>query len=194
MSHDNSSLKSTKVQLLRHCHNDSSSQTASSSPQDQRAWSEDLETCLHRSQTELSMMVRRTRFSLVGRELRHAFHTRFFILFRTCIDHKVLHRCLSSILCASSSSVYSSALRNLYPDLELYTPLLVNGQNKVSSASHSESGMVLIKFASTGEKMPSIISLCHCRVDSLISKATFASASNSTVGERTCGGCFLGDH
>ena len=139
-------------------------------------------------------MVRCTRFSLVGRELRHAFHTRFFILFGTCIDHKVLHRCLSSLLCSSSSSVCSSALRNLYLDLELYTPLLVNGQNRVSSASHSESGMVLIKSTSIGEKLPSIISLCHCHVDSLISKATFAFASDSTVGERTCGGCFLGNH
>ena len=119
MSHDNSSLKSTKVWFLRHCHCESSSQTTSNSPQDHRAWSDGSSTCLHRSQIGLSMIVRCTKFSLVGRELRHALHPRFLIFLGTYIDQSVLHRCLSSILCYSSSSVCSSTFRNLYSDLEL---------------------------------------------------------------------------
>ena len=119
MSHDNSSSKSTKVRVLRHCHCESSSQTTSNSLHDHRAWSDDSGICLNRSHIGLSMIVWRTRFSFVGRELRHALHTRFLILLGTWIDQSVLHRWLSFTLYSSSSSVCSSAFRNLYPNLEL---------------------------------------------------------------------------
>ena len=72
-------------------------------------------------------------------------------------------------------------------------PLFVKGQNKLSSSSHRESGMALINSTSIRVKMPSIISWFHCLEVSSIKVATFASANVSTIGERTCGGCFLGN-
>ena len=71
-------------------------------------------------------------------------------------------------------------------------PLLVKGQNRVSSASHSDSGKDLISSASKGVKIPSINSWFHFLEFSSITIATFASAKVSTMGERTSGGCFLG--
>ena len=71
-------------------------------------------------------------------------------------------------------------------------PLFVKGQNKLSSTSHCDSGIALISSTSKGVKIPLIISWFHCLEVSSIKVATFASANVSTIGERTCGGCFLG--
>ena len=71
-------------------------------------------------------------------------------------------------------------------------PLFVKGQNKLSSASHCDSGIALISSASKGVKIPLIISWFHCLEVSSIKVATFAFANVSTMGERTYGGCFLG--
>ena len=71
-------------------------------------------------------------------------------------------------------------------------PLLVKGQNKLSSASHCDRGIALISSTSKGVKIPLIILWFHCLDVSSIKVATFASANVSTMGERTCGGCFLG--
>ena len=72
-------------------------------------------------------------------------------------------------------------------------PLFVKGQNKLSSASHRDNGMALISSTSKRLQIPSIISWFHCLEVSSIKVATFASANVSTIGERTCGGCFLGN-
>ena len=71
-------------------------------------------------------------------------------------------------------------------------PLLVKGQNKLSAASHCDSGIALISSASKGVKIPLIISWFHCLDVSSIKVATFASANVSTMGERTNSRCFLG--
>ena len=70
-------------------------------------------------------------------------------------------------------------------------PLFVKGQNKLSSASHRDSGMALIIYASNRVKIPSIISWFHCLEVSSIKVVSFALANVSTIGERTSGGCFL---
>ena len=71
--------------------------------------------------------------------------------------------------------------------------LFVKGQNKLSSASHCDSGIALISSTSKGVKIPSIISWFHCLEVSSIKVATFAFANVSTMGEKTCSGCFLGN-
>ena len=86
MSHDRSSLKSMKVFVRRQFQSELSSHTTSSSVQDHWEWIVDLGASLHRSQTELSLMVRRSKFSLVGNEFRQALHIRFLILFGTYKD------------------------------------------------------------------------------------------------------------
>ena len=83
MSHERSSLKSTKVWFLLHCHCASFSQTTSNSRQDYIACRADSGACLQWSQVEQSMTIRRTKLSLVGKEFRQALHIRFFIFFGT---------------------------------------------------------------------------------------------------------------
>ena len=74
----------------------------------------------------------------------------------------------------------------------MYTLLLVNGQNKVSSAAHLESGIDLINSASCGENKPSIKPWSHYLVSPLIKISTLASAIVSTLCDWTCGIFFLG--
>ena len=141
MSHDRSSLKSMKVFVRRQFQSESSSHTTSSSVQDQKAWIVDLGASLHRSQTELSIMVRRSKFSLVGNEFLQAPHIRFLILFGTCKDQIPRQSDLSRSNCSSLISASSTAFKNRYLDLLVYDPLWVKDRNKLSFASYCDNGM-----------------------------------------------------
>ena len=101
----------------------------------------------------------------MGKEFRHALHNRFLILFGICKDQTPFHSALSESTCIVTSLGASSALRNWYPDLLLYTPLCVKGQKRLSSQA----------------------------MDSLsIRSSIFTSAKVSQIGDRTCGACCLG--
>ena len=164
MSHDRSSLKSMKVFVQRQFQSELSSHTTSSSVQDQRAWIVDSGASLHWSQTELSIMVRCSKFSLVGNEFWRALHFRFLILFVTYKDQIPHPSDLSLSNCSSWISASSSAFKNQYSNLLVYDPLWVKGQNKLSSASCYDNGIVLAKSVSSRIKMLSINSWFHCLV------------------------------
>lgn len=84
MSQESSSLKSINLVVSLQAHADASSQTTLSSLHVQSACRVVSVSSLHRSQIGFSMMVWRTRLSLVGKEFRHALQMWFFILFGVC--------------------------------------------------------------------------------------------------------------
>ena len=76
-----------------------------------------------RSQKGFSITVRRTKFSLVGREFRQALYMKFLTLFGTYSDQIPHHNSLSSIDRAEISVDSSSDFKNQYPDLLVYVPV-----------------------------------------------------------------------
>ena len=137
-------------------------------------------------------MVRCNKFSLVGNEFWRALHFKFLILSGICKDQIPRPSDLSLSNCSSLISASSLAFKNQYSNLLVHDPLWVKGQNKLSSASCYNNGIVLAKSVSSGIKMLSINSWFHCLVVSSMRISTLAPAIKSIIGDRTCGEFFLG--
>ena len=139
-------------------------------------------------------MVRCTKFSFVGRELRQALHMKFFILFGTYNDQIPRHKSLSFVNWAGFLVASSSDFKNRHPDLLVYVPVWVKGQKSLSSTPCYGNGMDLMSSDSSGMKIPSMIEWFQRCVASSINISTLASAMESMIGEVTLVGCFRGSH
>ena len=116
--------------------------------------------------------------------------------FCTCLEHPMT-KCFSRIFCPSPI-VYllqprsPNPLEKQYPNLQLYCPSVVKGQNRKSSVWLRASGIFFASSASAGRRTPSNISASQFPVVSSIKQSTVASSIDSMIREVTNGGCLMG--
>lgn len=106
--------------------------TSSSLEHDHIACKGDSAWSWQRSQVELVIIVRRNRFSIVGRELRHALYMWFLILLGVCKDHNPFHSWVSwddGVLCDTSSIEFVFCFNTRYGDAPDDVGLLGNKES-----------------------------------------------------------------
>ena len=88
----------------------------------------------------------------------------------------------------------------LPPPLEIDNPIYVNTDRSIlvaktkSATTFFDKRIFLIKSASSGMKIPSIISWFQLLVSGFIKQSTVASSIDSKIGEVIFGWCFIGNH
>ena len=127
-----------------------------------KAWTASSCCVLHASQQPSVMILRWTKFNLVGRAFLHAFHARCLILLRTWSPQILFHNGFNTSMSDGPDCLlHCSSYKNLYPDLTVYTPSELKGHSKTSSWMDLQSGIFFMVVASKAKKVLSIASSFH---------------------------------
>ena len=134
----------------------------------------------------------------VGSEFLHDLHVKCFTLLGMSRDQIFLQSCCAESVGASSDGPASSSFKKRYPDLDEYCPSSTIGQNAESFAACFAKGfiiiIIIIKSASYGAKIPSIISWFQVLVSKIFKESIVAFAIESRIGELFFSGCLIGSH
>ena len=134
----------------------------------------------------------------VGSEFLHDLHVKCFTLLGMSRDQIFLQSCCAESVGASSDGPASSSFKKRYPDLDEYCPSSTIGQNTESFAACFAKGFFffffIIKSASYGAKIPSIISWFQVLVSKIFKESIVAFAIESRIGELIFSGCLIGSH
>ena len=124
--HDKSSLKVKNYMSPLKLHCSESAQTKSSSEHNHNACSEFSVVARHLTHKSSSIILCQNRECFVGMASRHALHSNVFTFCGMFMDQICFQTCVSSFVAESWALFISSSsiLKNLYPDLQLYSSLL----------------------------------------------------------------------